>query len=134
MNASQDKAMSIMFIVVGSLMLLTAVVSVFSTREFVKSAQSARGIVKELNHGSAHPQIEFVLPSGERTEFPANGWISYQKGDDVEVLYVIDENGLLDARLNDRGDLWYSAVSQVGLGLVFVVAGLVKRWLMQRAR
>lgn len=103
-------------------MLITAVVSVYNTREFLKSARSARGVVIDLNHGPAHPQVEFVLPSGQKTEFPANGWISYRKGDEVEVLYVVDENGLPDPHLNDRGDLWYFAVSQTGLGLVFVIA------------
>ena len=107
-------------------MLLTAVVSTYSTVTFLKSAQRAQGVVKELNHGRAHPHMEFLLPSGEKREFAASGGISYDKGQEAQVLYVLDKDGLPDARLNDRGDLWYSAVGRAGLGLVFVAVGLVR--------
>lgn len=112
---------------IGALMLLSAVMNAWSTHRFIKSARRANGVVKELSHGPAHPLIEFHLPSGEAHEFPANGWISYAKGNSVQVLYALDDEGLPDARLNDGGDLWYAAVSRSGLGLVFLIVGVVIR-------
>ena len=123
----ENKLMGIAFMIIGSFMLLTAGVSVWNTRQFMKSAQRADGVVKELNHGPAHPQVEFELPSGQREEFPANGWISYRKGQRVEGLYLLDERGVSEARLSDSGDLWYSAVSRTGMGLVFLIVGAVLR-------
>lgn len=119
--------MGILFTIVGAFLVLLAVGNAWFTRQFVKTAQRADGVVKELSHGPAHPLIEFKLPSGETQEFPANGWISYRKGQAAKVLYTLDAEGLDKARLDDAGDLWYTAVTQTALGLVFVVVGTIIR-------
>lgn len=124
----ENKLMGIAFMIIGGFMLFTAVVSLWNTTQFVTSARRAGGIVRELNHGPAHPQIEFKLPSGESEEFPGTGWISYRKGQRAEVLYTLDEQGVSETHLNDAGDLWYSAVSRAGMGLVFLIIGAVLRW------
>ena len=125
--SEQNRVMGVVFMVVGGFMLVTAAASVWFTSQFRKTAQRADGVVKELNHGPAHPQIEFKLPSGETHEFPANGWISYRQGQRAKVLYTMDQEGVDEARLDDGGDLWYSAVSRTGLGLVFLVVGAIAR-------
>lgn len=61
----KNKLMGLVFMGIGALMLLSAVVNAWSTHRFVKSARHADGVVKELSHGTDHPLIEFRLPSGE---------------------------------------------------------------------
>jgi hypothetical protein len=67
-------------VTVGCLLLLGAAGSAWSTRGFVQRATRADAVVIALNAGSAHPQVQFELPSGEKLSFPAGGFISYNMG------------------------------------------------------
>ena len=116
---------ALVFLAVGCLVLLTLVFDIWSTRRFVSNATRADGVVIELNAGTAHPQVEFSLPSGEKVSFPANGFISYGMGKHAKVLYLPDDP-YTSARLDDFGDLWTGKILQAVLGFVFLVVGVFK--------
>ena len=90
-----------------------------STRRFVREAASAPGVVTKLHAGAAHPEIEFTTAAGQKVSFPEGGWISYQPGDRVRVLYRPQEPHR-HAALDDPGALWFEAgvTGLVCLGLV----------------
>ena len=83
---------AIIAIVIGIGLLVGAVVSVQSTREFLRTSSIAPGRVVRLNAGGYHPQIEFVTNTGERISYPQGGLISKMKeGDAVSVRYLADD-------------------------------------------
>jgi hypothetical protein len=107
----------------GALLLLLAAFSAWRTRSFVQRAARADGVVVSLNAGSAHPEVEFTLPNGEKVTFPASGFISYTKGQHATVLYLTDDPSL-SPRLDDFGQLWVPHIIQLVFALVALGFGL----------
>lgn len=106
----------------GCVLSLLAALSLLSTRSFVRRAAHADAIVVALNAGSAHPQVEFALVSGEKLSFPAGGFISYNKGARAKVLYM-PEAPIESVRLDDFGALWLPDIVQAFMGIVFLGVG-----------
>jgi hypothetical protein len=116
-------ALVVLSTIAGGVFLLVSGVSALSTRAFVDRATRAEGVVVSLNAGSAHPQVEFALPSGEKLSFPAGGFISYNKGERAKVLYR-PEAPSETARLDDFGELWLPDLASALLGSVVLLFGL----------
>lgn len=117
------KCLGIPPVLVGCLLLLVAAASAWSTRSFVRRATRATGVVVALNAGSAHPEIEFDLPSGEKVSFPAGGFISYSVGERPTVLYL-PEAPFKGARLDHFGALWMRHIMLAAMGLIALAFGV----------
>jgi hypothetical protein len=115
--------MGIPTLIGGGLLLLLGVFTALRTRSFVERAARADGVVVSLNAGSAHPEVEFALPSGEKVTFPASGFISYSKGQRATVLYL-SEDPSRSPRLDDFGQLWMPHVIQFAFALGAIAVGL----------
>jgi hypothetical protein len=93
---------------------------------FLSRAQTAPGVVKALNAGGSHPQIEFTTASGEAVSYPQGGMIyGYQIGQPVQVFYR-PEKPPATAVINDLGALWGTSALLGVIGLIFALAGLLK--------
>jgi hypothetical protein len=114
----------VLAIIAGGLFVLVSLLGVWTTQSFVVRATRADGVVASLNAGSAHPQIEFAMPSGDTVSFPAGGFISYNTGERVTVLYL-PEAPRESVRLNDFGDLWLPDIISGAVGVVVMLLGAV---------
>jgi hypothetical protein len=114
---------SILATIGGGILLLASAASAWSTRGFIDRATRAEGVVVSLHAGSAHPEVEFKLPSGKNLSFPAGGFISYNKGDRARVLYL-PAAPIESVRLDDFGELWLPDIASALLGAVIVFLGL----------
>ncbi|MFJ3485598.1 DUF3592 domain-containing protein [Pseudomonas sp. NPDC090202] len=93
---------------------------------FLSQALSAPGVVTSLNAGGSHPQIEFSSASGEQVTYPQGGMIyGYKNGQPVQVFYR-PEKPATTAVIDDLGALWGTPVLVGLIGLIFILAGLLK--------
>jgi hypothetical protein len=109
---------------VGVVLLAIALAVAQSTRQFIREAASAPGVVTDLNAGSSHPQIEFNTAAGEKVSYPQGGCVSHKPGDRVRVLYRPSRPAQSDATLDEPGALWDSAAFLGLMGLVFILGGV----------
>ncbi len=78
----------LLFALIGIGLLVIAVNLTLDRREFLASAQTADGIVSDLNAGGSHPEIAFTSSTGEKISYPQGGFIfGYQKDQPVRVYY-----------------------------------------------
>lgn len=110
-------------LVIGGILWLTVIASVWGTYRFILKAIRTEAVVIALNAGSAHPQVEFELPSGEKISFPAGGLISYNRGERAKVLYM-PEAPVETVRLDDFGALWLPIILRAVLASMFLAFGL----------
>lgn len=90
---------------------------------FLSHAQKAAGVVKFLNAGGSHPEIEFTTKSGEVVSYPQGGMMSgYEPGQAVEVFYNA-ENPSLTPVIDDPGAIWGMATLIGVIGLAFLWGG-----------
>lgn len=74
----------LLFVLIGIGLLVIAGNLTLERREFIASAQTADGIVSDLNAGGSHPEIAFTTGSGEKISYPQGGFIfGYQKDQPV---------------------------------------------------
>jgi len=120
------------FLGVGSLMLVGAMLAWNSTRGFIAHAQTTTGKVVELREvrdkdgGSStwKPVVHFTAAGGQDVTFSSSfssNPAPYDVGDTVEVLYLRDDPG--DARIRGFGSLWFGATLLAVMGLVFAAIG-----------
>ncbi|MGE8413557.1 MAG: DUF3592 domain-containing protein [Pseudomonas sp.] len=115
----------LLFALIGIGLLVIAGNLALERREFIASAQTADGIVSDLNAGGSHPEIAFNTASGERISYPQGGFIfGYQKDQPVRVYYQ-PERPANSAVIDDPAALWATPGVLGVIGLVFVIAGLV---------
>lgn len=104
-------------------LLAAGVWRAFVARDFVQHASVAEGQVFAVPFGGSHPEVRFLLPSGEPVEYPQGGMIfGYGVGDRVKVLFRPEaprETACIDA----AGALWFDPLLLIVLGLGFGVAG-----------
>lgn len=106
------------------LFIITGYIAI-GQHEFLSHAQKAPGVVKSLNAGGSHPQIEFTSSSGQVVSYPQGGIIfGYEPGQAVEVFYN-PETPWRSPEINDVGGLWGMAamVAVIGLGFLWGGAG-----------
>jgi hypothetical protein len=115
---------AIVFLMVGSGLLVAAVVTGLAIRGFVGRATPASGVVSRLNAGGSHPEIEFTTASGETISYPQGGLIfGYRPGQKVRVLYG-QENPRGTARVDAFGALWFAPLMLLGLGIALLIGGV----------
>ncbi len=115
-----------LFIFIGTIVILGTLFWGVSNRQFIKNAATAKGVVTKLNSGGSHPEIKFTTTDGRTVEYPQGGLISgYQVGDEVSVLY--DEKNPQTAVINSFGALWGFPLFLFILGICFFGAGLYLR-------
>jgi hypothetical protein len=113
------------FAAVGTGLLVASFVICNGTREFLRNAAVASGVVVDASSGANHPLIEFELPSGEKAAFATGGWISgYKVGRRVRVLYRA-ESPTATARLDDPGVVWFGTGATAVLGAGQLLVGLL---------
>jgi hypothetical protein len=93
------------------------------TRDFVRHARKAEGIVIALNAGPAHPQVEYADETGTKFTMPGRGWISYRRGDRVAVLYLVNDPHH-ESKIDDPGALWDFVAIFSGLGATALLVGM----------
>lgn len=97
------------------------VFDVWSTHSFVRHALHTEGTVLAFGvGGSAHPEISFVLPSGETSTFTVGTFIPYNPGERAPVLYLPEGRACLD----DFAQLWMPHIVHFMFGFVFLSVGL----------
>ncbi|WP_248794891.1 DUF3592 domain-containing protein [Pseudomonas sp. MWU13-2105] len=116
----------LLFALIGIVLLGIAVNLTLDRRVFLAHAQTAVGIVSHLNAGGSHPEIAFATRSGEKISYPQGGFIfGYQKDQPVRVYYL-PEQPASSAVVDDPAALWATPGVLGGIGLVFVIAGLMR--------
>jgi hypothetical protein len=105
--------------IIGIGFLVSAIISISSTINFLRSSVVVPGRVVELNYGGHHPQIEFVTQRGEHVATPQSAFAAVSLGDQVLVRYRPDAP-LQTARLDIFSSVWGGAVvlSLTGLALI----------------
>jgi Protein of unknown function (DUF3592) len=113
------------FVALGTGLLVASFVLANGTREFLRNAAVASGVVIDARSGTNHPLIEFELPSGEKAAFATGGWISgYKVGRQVRVLYR-PESPVATARLDDPGTVWFGTGATAVFGTGQLLVGLL---------
>ncbi len=106
-----------------------------STKIFLKTAQTADGVVidvisKRSSDSDGHtsysyyPIVRYKAPSGESLQFESNYGSnppSYNKGENVEVLF--DPGDFKNARINSFLALWLGAIICGIIGTIFSLIG-----------
>jgi hypothetical protein len=114
-----------LFILIGIGLLVAAIRSGATRREFVREADSADGVVVGLNAGGSHPQIEFTTSSGQKISYPQGGFIfGYRPGDRVRVLYRPGDPAKT-ACVDAPGALWFTPLFLGSLGILCVMGGIL---------
>jgi hypothetical protein len=115
--------MAILFALIGMMALVVAVRAASATREFVRTAARAEGVVTALNAGGSHPEIQFVDDSGKEFSYPQGGLIfGFRPGDKVPVLYVPD-NPAGTATICAIGPVRFTTVIAGSLATIFILTG-----------
>lgn len=113
----------VFFVFAGIIVFIVAVFMGIAQYDFLAQAKKAPGIVKSLNAGGSHPEIEFTSSSGQVVSYPQGGMIfGYEPGQAVEVLYN-PENPRRSPEVNDIGGLWGMAAMVAVIGLGFIWGG-----------
>jgi len=129
---NKPRVLSCIFLGIGVLMLIGALLLWNSTRRFIANADTAQGKVIELievrdeDDGSItyKPVVTFEAPTGKSITFTASFSSKpapYDVGESVEVLYAPDDPH--DARIRGFGSLWLGPTILGGLGIVFAGIG-----------
>ncbi|WP_025129515.1 DUF3592 domain-containing protein [Pseudomonas sp. PH1b] len=115
----------LLFALIGIGLLVIAVNLSLDRREFLASAQTADGIVSDLNAGGSHPEIAFTTGTGEKISYPQGGFIfGYQKDQPVRVYYL-PQQPANSAIIDDPAALWGTSGVLGFIGLIFTIAGLL---------
>ena len=114
-----------LFVLGGVVVLCVAAGIGFATQRFTSRAARAEGVVARLNAGGSHPQIEFTTASGTRVSYPQGGFVfGYRVGQTVQVLYDPDDPAHT-ARVGTVGALWFVPILLLGIGVAFVLSGIL---------
>ncbi len=119
------KTIAILFLAVGTVVVLGVALSAAGRHRFVQHAQRAEAVVVQVYSGPFHPEFEFETAAGERIRFIQNGFHKgYGVGAKAEVLY--DANDPANAVVDGFGALWAFHLIFGTLGLVFMAVGGVQ--------
>ncbi len=112
-----------LFIGLGLLLLVMAVLEAFQTRRFIAESVVVPGRVVELSAGGSHPVIRFPISAGQTRLSPQGGWIfGYKVGDRVRMRYRVAAPQAT-ATLDAFGTLWFSPIFLLVLGTGFMLGG-----------
>jgi hypothetical protein len=120
------RAKGLLFFVLGAMLAVVAISIGIRTIGFIHDAESAPGVVVNLDFGGSHPQIAFTPMNGERVSYPQGGMIfGYKKGDRVRVLYYPKDPAAYPC-IDDFGALWFSSMMPGFIGLTFLIVGFAQ--------
>jgi hypothetical protein len=114
----------VIFLAIGGILLSISAVTASSTRDFLKEAVVADGVVTALVAGPSHPDIQFRTVTGETITYSQGGWIGgYKEGQRVRIFYLPeDPHG--SACVDDPGALWFVSGGTGLLGVAQLLGGL----------
>jgi hypothetical protein len=121
----------LLFFVIGIVILISGVVSVFKTRSRVANSLSADGVVTAFATGMGksgylyYPVVQFRIPSGQAISFQSSVGKSragYSVGQQVKVLY--DARNPQEAEIDSLSSLWLVPGCMLAMGLAFTIGGL----------
>src|SRR6478735_529355 len=126
------RTFSIVFLIVGGMLLLGALGWWNHTRKFVATAQAAQGRVvelievrnKEKDSLTYKPVVTYKTAGGHKVTFQSSfssNPAPYAVGDVVQVLYATGDP--YDARIDGYGSLWAGPTIIAVLGTVFSAVG-----------
>lgn len=125
MKSTAKKIASLVFIIFGILLLAGNLMLALNTRDFIRTAEVAKGIVIDTKYGKFHPEIKFTAANHEVVTFRQGGLNKgYRINEVVEVLY--DSGQIRDSRLNEFWALWGFHIVFLAMGLVFLVSGGIR--------
>lgn len=125
-----SRAVGYLFIVLACCDLLFVAFGAWSTRDLVQRGVHVGGMVASWGPGgSAHPEVEFVLPSGERVLFQVGNFIAYDLGKRAPVVYLPERPA--SARVDDFDQLWMPHITNGGIAAAVLVCGL---WVLLNQR
>lgn len=125
MQSTQKKIASLIFIIMGILLIVADLVMANSNLEFIRKGVVTEGVVILTKYGKFHPDIRLNTTNNEMITFPQNGFNKgYRLHDTMSVLY--DPNHPINACINSFGPLWGGYLAVLVIGLVFVVSGTIK--------
>ena len=134
MQSTEKKIASLIFIVVGILLIVTNLVMASSNLEFIQKGVVTEGVVIHTKYGRFHPVIRFNTANSEMITYTQGGFNKgYRLHDTMSVLY--DPNHPNNACINSFGSLWGGYIAVLMIGVLFVVTGVIKllypntRWL-----
>jgi len=108
------------------LILILTVLAATNEYAFVQGAAHAKGVVTRQNHGKHHVDIKFTAASGEVVEYTQNGFVSYEVGEEVAVLYdPKDPDQLSSADAIGALWVWTIGLSILTLGALIVSMGSI---------
>lgn len=116
---------------IGVLMVALGAFFWFRTKNFVGSAQEAKGTVTEVRYdsdsegGGYYSVFKFKPINGQEIEKVSNmrtNPAQHQVGQVIDVLY--DPNNPNDARIKKATNLYFVPVLLAGMGLIFIFSGL----------
>lgn len=132
----------VIFAAVGCTFLAIALFWCLHTRNFLKTAVTADGVVIEnvYSHssrgsGTYHPRVRFRTAGGQDLIIDSNVGTnppSYRAGEPVEVLY--DPGNPTHFSINSFLSLWFGPVVFGGMGVVFSSIGLIPFAWQRRVR
>jgi PAB1-binding protein PBP1 len=121
----------LLFFVIGIVILISGVVSVFKTRSRVANSLSADGVVTAFATGMGksgylyYPLVQFRIPSEQLISFQSSVGSSrggYSVGQQVKVLY--DARKPQEAEIDALSSLWLVPGCMLAMGLAFTIGGL----------
>lgn len=122
-NPLLSRIKGLFIVVIGVVLLVICGYLALDRHTFLSSAHKAPGIVKSLNAGGSHPQIEFTSSAGKVVSYPQGGMIfGYKTGQAVDVYYR-EEDPAMTPEIDDFGALWGASILMGVLGVAFVLGG-----------
>ena len=86
-----ETAKNWLFICTGTLLLTFGLLGAVHTHTWIQTAHHAAGRVIREDHGPAHTTVAFTSADGRPQEYLQNGLVSLHTGEQVEVLYQLNE-------------------------------------------
>lgn len=121
----------LLFFLIGIVVLISGVVSVFKTRSRITNSLTADGLVTAFATGMGksgylyYPLVQFKIPSGQVISFQSSVGTSragYSVGQQVKVLY--DARNPQEAEIDNLSSLWLVPGCMLAMGLAFTIGGL----------
>lgn len=113
----------LLFLITGVILLVVGIGSGIATIRFIHKALRAPGMVVRQNAGPSHVEIQFTTASGQVVNYPQNGLIYLNHGQEVTVLYD-PAKPRSTASISNNIALWDCTMGLLLLGGVFTAIGL----------
>ncbi|ASZ12339.1 DUF3592 domain-containing protein [Chitinophaga pendula] len=123
MNNIEYQLKYLLCLIAGIVLLVAGTGSAIATMRFIHKAQRAPGMVVRQNAGPSHVEIQFTTAAGQVVNYPQNGLIYLNHGQEVTVLYD-PARPRSTASISNNIALWDCTMGLFLLGGVFTATGL----------